>query len=167
MLSATCVTSLMLCEMRMTPRPIVGESADEIEDLLGLRDAQRSRRLVEDHQLGSPQRRRARWRPGLLALAAERLDTCWLTDLRVRRTDPFEGFPVCALFHRISSRNMPVWSLAPREQCARRRGCRRARGPGIRPDAACVHVLAVGDVRDLAVEVVTRPSRTGRCRRDP
>ena len=39
--------------------PLFGESADELENLIGLRDAQRGRRLVEDHDARVPHHRAA------------------------------------------------------------------------------------------------------------
>ena len=59
--------------MRMTPMPCSAEAAHELQHLLGLRDAERRRRLVEDDELPVPHHR-ARDGDGLPLAARERCD---------------------------------------------------------------------------------------------
>ena len=69
--------SCRLCEMRTTREPLLGQTPDELEHLLGLRDAERGRRLVEDDELRVPHHR-ARDCHRLALSARERRDR--LTD---------------------------------------------------------------------------------------
>ena len=48
--SATAKMSCRLCEIEDDREPLLGEPRDELEHLLGLRDAERGRRLVEDDE---------------------------------------------------------------------------------------------------------------------
>ena len=54
---ATSKTSCRLCEIEDDREPLVGEAVDELEHLLGLRDAERGGRLVEDHEARVPHHR--------------------------------------------------------------------------------------------------------------
>ena len=124
--------SCRLCEIRTTREPLLGEALDEREHLLGLRDAERGGRLVEDHELRVPHHR-ARDGDRLPLTAGERRDR--LADRADRRharassasrsSSPPSAAPSAA-----------GTSRAPRGRgtCSgRRRGCRRARDPGRRP----------------------------------
>ena len=62
---------------------VVGEPADEVEDLLGLGDAEGGGRLVEDDDLGVPQH--GAWRSPRSAAGHRRgYATCCRTDFTVR-----------------------------------------------------------------------------------
>ena len=63
MRSAVSKMSCRLCEMITTARPCSAETPDQGEHLLCLGDAERGRRLVEDHELRVPHARPARRRP--------------------------------------------------------------------------------------------------------
>ena len=71
--SATSKMSCRLCEISTTARPCSARRADEIEHLPRLGDAERGRRLVEDHDAGVPEHR-ARDRDRLALAARERRD---------------------------------------------------------------------------------------------
>ena len=71
--SAASKTSWRLCEIITTPRPCSASRCDEREHLLGLRDAERGRRLVEDDEPRVPHHR-ARDRDRLALPAGERRD---------------------------------------------------------------------------------------------
>ena len=131
--SATSKTSCRLCEMSTTARPCSREPLDELEHLLGLRDAERRGRLVEDDEPRVPHHR-ARDRDRLALAAGERRDR--LPD-RADRRHARALFSVSAVRCSITgslSRWKQVVRLAAEDTCSgRRRGCRRARGPGRRP----------------------------------
>ena len=65
--------SWRLCEIRTTREPLLGEPVDELEHLLGLRDAERGGRLVEDDEPRVPHHG-ARDRDRLALAAGERRD---------------------------------------------------------------------------------------------
>ena len=71
MRSATSKTTSMLCVITTMPSPWSRSLPDELEHLRGLAHAERGRRLVEDHELGVPERR-ARDRDGLSLAAGQR-----------------------------------------------------------------------------------------------
>ena len=54
MRSATAKMSCRLCEMSTTARPCSARRLHELEHLLGLGDAERGGRLVEDHEAAVP-----------------------------------------------------------------------------------------------------------------
>ena len=107
---ATAKMSCRLCEIRTTASPWCGQPLDELEHLLGLGDAERRRRLVEDHEPGVPHHR-AGDRDGLPLAAGERRHR--LPDRADRRhREALHRLGRLRLHHRLLQAVEPVPCLA-------------------------------------------------------
>ena len=109
--SATAKTSCRLWEIRMTASPCSRKPLDEREHLLGLRDAERGGRLVEDHELRVPHHR-TRDRDRLALAARERRNR--LADRADRRhAQRLQRLGRLLLHHRLLEPLEEIVRLAP------------------------------------------------------
>ena len=109
----------------------VGEAADEVEHLARLCHAQGGRRLVEDDHLRLPHDRfRDRDR---LPLTARQPGHLLADGAQRRHVERVERLAAPSAPCRARRGRRRGGALARGTCCRRRRGCRRARGPGTRP----------------------------------